>query len=274
MNRDELIAAYDDLPPAPGDDFWDQKRREIRQRMLAEGPENFLTWSCIIATMFVADAPYVSAEADYLRHHTWRRWLNAISEDARIGNPQLLPGYEEPVTSGNMIHQAYHLARWEAHAKVHVPELKEIVEFGGGYGALALIARRAGFTGEYAIYDVPELRYLQAWYLGQARQVGIAFREWVPPSDSTDRVRSDLFIALWSLSETPQETQDMVLSGMESTYVLMALSDNHGAFAERVMANDRYTWTREPTALAGNSYLYGTRKEEPKAATTQRRRRT
>ena len=40
-----------------------------------------------------------------------------------------------------------------------------IFEFGGGYGAMCEILHRAGFSGEYYIYDVPSMNKIQEHFL-------------------------------------------------------------------------------------------------------------
>lgn len=284
MNREDLIAAFQELElrhPIEGDDFWSQRRREIRQRMIAEGPENFLTWSVIIATMFVDHhAPYhldeyrfIVAESGGLGIEEYKRWTRAIV-DPGIGNPvraaHLWANPEQTemlYTSGNFVHQAYHLARWEAHTGKKINELDWVVEFGGGYGALAHVARRAGFRNAYIIIDFPELSLLQQWYLDQAGTANIG-HSLVPYVHG----EVDLLVALWSMSEAPEVLQDDILE-ISARYILLAFDDNHGNFAERTMADRRYAWTREPTAVEGHSYLYGIRKEEPKAAPQRKRRK-
>lgn len=276
MNRDELIAAYKDLAekfPIEDTDFWSQKWQEIRQRMIAEGPENFLTWSVIIATMFVGDAPYTAEEYAFLTRDKEEdvRWWDAFREP-RIGNPAVFQVIEEYLgefyTSGNLIHQAYHLARWEAHTGKKVGDLKQIVEFGGGYGALALIVRRIGFTGHYTITDHVDLLLLQKWYLAQA---GITDIDFINTNLTADD--GTLFIALWSLSESPRSWQEHIAGHLDHAYVLVAANDSDESFFGLMTANMHYTWTREPTAVEGNSYLYGTRKEAPKAPPQRKRRK-
>ena len=194
MDADELKAAFLSLPPLPShESFWEGKRAELRARVANDDPGAFLTWPTIVSTMFVADAPYIRDEWDVLyTSGEWGRWKQAVTEDDS-GSPTRLP--EAPWTSGNMIHQAYHLLRWEQYTGRRIAGMKSIIEIGGGYGAMAKVAHRAGFEGKYLIVDVPEFSLLQEYYLSQC---GVE----VETKTQLDRKHSpSLLIAMWSLDE-------------------------------------------------------------------------
>lgn len=105
--------------------------------------------------------------------------------------------------TNNLIHQAYHLQQWEQATGQRVENLKTIVEFGGGYGAMCLLCHQLGFSGRYIIYDLPEFSLLQQYYLSQC---GIE-ADWNPRRKPRP---VDLLIGLYSLSEVPPNERNPV----------------------------------------------------------------
>lgn len=246
MTDNELLAEFQRLPPVENTgDFWEARRATIRQHVLLKDPRTFLQWSDVEATMFVGDAPYVHEEIRLLKQ--WHGWPHCVVED---NFPvKRLPG-KLWWTSGNLIHQAYHLLTWEVKTGWLVERQKRIVEIGGGYGALAKVTRRLGFTGTYVIYDLPEMTLLQRYYLSQCGIEDVDCRSILPaqPEDY------DLFIGLWSLSEMAESLQDMYLNHLRSRRYLLALGDS--AFNGYTHARlDSLKCKRFPTMIAESYYL-------------------
>lgn len=226
MNAGMLRTAMTDLPPLDDASFWGMRRAEVRERVLRDDPAAFLSWPTIVSTMFVGAAPYVELE---------RAALSAEWRDA--------------ATDTNMTHQAYHMAEWERATGGRVCDLRSVVEFGGGYGALALVLRRYGYTGAYAIVDFPEFALLQRYYLSQH---GVDDVRWVDAPQP-----ADLFIGLWSLNETDQATQARVNTDIDAPSVLLAYQN---AAPPSLLNDPRWQWqTRRIDHLmsGGNSYAYG-----------------
>lgn len=170
---------------------WQDRLDEIALRIKRDPLDSFLQWSVIHATMFVADAPYIrSVELPYLQSLDWQRWRKVIRDPGVGSSPRLVVDGIE--TSGNLIHQAYHLAVWEVMTKKSIAEIGSILEFGGGYGAMARVAIAAGFAGKYSIVDLAPMHDLQRYYLAGAE----GNIEYI-----SDVAACDLFIACWSLSE-------------------------------------------------------------------------
>lgn len=183
--------------------FWNSIRKEIRGHMLTEPIEEFLTWPEIVSTMVVGKVAYIELEYDYLMSLDTKRW-----------GPVILGEYRNR-SNTNLIHQAYHLAQWELTTGLHIQDLKKIVEIGGGYGAMCLIARRAGFMGNYVIYDVPELNVLQTLYLSEMNVTAELKTEFHGDA-------ADLLIGLFSLSEMDEKTQHEYLSQIQTDHILLA----------------------------------------------------
>lgn len=183
--------------------FWNGIREGLRTHFKeALDMNSFMTWPEIVSTMVVKIPRYIFPAEQYLRTHNWERW-------SRVIDPEL-----EPYSNENLISQAYHLARWENEMSRDVSDLERIVEIGGGYGAMALLIRRLGFTGEYVIYDFEELNTIQKYYLdkmGAEADLRHEFR-----SDE-----ADLLIGLFSLSEMSPSVQANYLDSIATSHVLI-----------------------------------------------------
>lgn len=143
MTEAELKAAFAALPSIEGvrppRHTWRRHCWELRRHVERDGMARFLAWSTMAATMFPGDVPYVRAEYDRLDE---AGWLGSLDEPG-LGDPPRLP--YDPSTSGNLVHQAYHLLAWTKATGLDMADMNTILEFGGGYGALALMAWRLGF---------------------------------------------------------------------------------------------------------------------------------
>jgi len=220
MTEDELKAAIEALPsmePVESAHTWAFWAWDLRQNILNHNPAEFLTWPSVVGTMFVGNAPYTEFEFDCLRDGM----LEAIREP-NFGKPVLYGevGYR---TSGNLIHQAYHLYQWEQKTGRQVKDLRTIVEIGGGYGAMGMIIRRLGFTGRYVIFDLPEFNLLQKYYLSNVGIEDIEFQSQI--DEQTDY---DLLIGLYSLNEMPLKTRKTIIDACPAQSYLIAYGAGWG----------------------------------------------
>lgn len=183
---------------------WSEFVTRIVQESNAGRPANFLRWPTIQETMFVTRPPYLETELAYLRGHSlWRSVWSAAMQETRVGNP--LPYWKMPRTSGSSIHHAYHLCRWHDFSRTKIEDIQSIFEFGGGYGNLCRLSRRAGFNGPYVIFDLPALGALQRFYLAATQTPGdnalISTLADGIKAIETARENEAMFIATWSFSE-------------------------------------------------------------------------
>lgn len=253
MNVDELRAAFSELPfvdEQPPDYTWEQRRWSIIRHVKNDDPERFLQWSTIQATMFTGETPWIRREFDSLEP----KWMEAIREPF-FGDPPPMPSCRW--TSGNLVHQAYHLSMWEAFTGHRICDLGNIYEFGGGYGAMAMIAARTGFGGEYFIQDVAELSILQEYYLSNVGINAILTTE-IPD------IEADLVIGCYSFSEVPIELRESVLTKVEGRGYLFAYQDtfyevdNLGWFREFARDKPYLDWHEiRIEHLPGHYYLMG-----------------
>ena len=200
ISSEEFKRRMAELPEPPDNSeppFWDYWRHDLWLRGKTEGPAGFMGWPSIYHTMLVNHWPtQISAEFRSLQLD-FQRWRNAVTMPAVCDPPDYHAG---TVYSRNLIHQAYHVKQWEMSTGKSIDNCRAIIEFGGGYGAMALLLARMA-RRKYKIYDLDEFRLLQDWFLGTE---GITLRY-------NDLLWTDLFIACYSLSETDFEWRDMVL---------------------------------------------------------------
>ena len=132
------------------------------------------------------------------------------------------------VATPNLIHHAYHLIQFEQSTGLRVDDLDFIFEFGGGYGSMCRLFHNLGFKGKYLIFDLPHFVALQRFFL---KSIG---KSVIPSIDSFRSTSSDilcisdveqvtellsemgnltnsLFLATWSISETPVELRETIL---------------------------------------------------------------
>jgi hypothetical protein len=243
MTSDELKAAFaalDPMEPIEADHSWRFNCWDLRQNVAEKDPAEFLTWPGVVGTMFVGNAPYIEREVKSLMDMSFtsrQSYLDVIDEPG-FGKPELLKK-GKLVLSGNLIHQAYHISRWDGG---WLPELETIIEIGGGYGAMALICHRLGFRGRYIIYDLPEFSLLQQYYLSNVGVDNVEFRTQID-----NPTKCDLLIGLFSLSEMPINERWDILKACPAQSYLIAYQAAWGgrdnmAWASEMMRRKGYLW--------------------------------
>jgi len=264
MTGDELKARMRQLPvvATPPEAFtWDRHRYELWHHVnRTDNPAQFLRWSTVEGTMVVGDVPYIREELAELRGKIGN--IESIVRAPGFGGELLIDGWISP----NLVHQAYHLLQLEEmflSKRIRISDLRTIVEIGGGYGAMALAARRMGFSGEYCIYDLPEFSLLQEYYLSNVSPFGNALFV-------TDATRlpynCDLLIGMWSLGEMPIEQRERIVGAVKFNNALFAyMPDFAGAnnleWFGRNFLNMQYAgfyWRNKPAACS-SMYMIGAR---------------
>jgi hypothetical protein len=229
---DELKSVFLELPIrgntdcSPSEQEWFTNANRLRDLILNDDPREFLRWDVILRTMCVTYASYVTPELRYLKNHRdWsKRWRKAV-EESFVGHP--IPHWQYPRSSGNLIHHAYHIAQFEEKTATLVNDKDFVFEFGGGYGSMCRLVHNLGFTGKYVLFDLPAFSALQQFFL---KSIGIT----VLPVDALEmapngvlcisdfgqlrtvlsnhiNVNDSIFIATWSISETPIEFRSEIL---------------------------------------------------------------
>ncbi len=263
MHAVDLRRLMTRLPEPPKGAFppsWDYWRRDLYLRVTAGNPpEEFMTWACIFHTMLVNHWNMHAQFAElYLGLNRWEKAIKIKWNDLHVDK------HSYTNYSMNLIHQCYHLKQWEDVTGKKVGELDTILDFGAGYGAMALIINRLGFKGEYIIYDLPEFSLLQQWYLGKQGTENV---RWFTDANELKGYCNnyDLMIAIWSLSETPFRLRREFLRKMDMKSFLFMYwlkfmdLDNAGWFDNFIQRHLEYKWNvvDDKYIPGGNRYAIG-----------------
>lgn len=265
---------------SPSELEWMANINRLREHVLHGNPREFLRWDVILDTMFVDDASYIATELKWLKHSkNWDKYWRQGIKESPVGHPT--PYIFYPASSGNLIHHAYHLAQFEEKTSVHICDLEYVFEFGGGYGSMCRLFFNLGFHGKYIIFDFPSFSALQRYYL---KTSGIPVYSTVMFKKSTGGVtcvsdsnllssllaectsaRDSLFMATWSISESPISMRDSILP-LTSSFQSFLISyqdrfrevDNISFFnnwKDTITGVDWHNWPIEH--IPGNNYLMG-----------------
>lgn len=262
----------------PSEKVWTDNMQRLTELVRHEDPRLFLHWGVIQKAMFITNAMYILIELFFLkRQKKWsERWKYALQED-KNGSP--VPYWCFPSSSGNLIHHAYHVSQLETRMHIDSSEFDFIVECGGGYGSMCRLFRNLGFKGSYIIFDLPHFSALQKYYL---KSVGIKVVDEINNDtemevklisdmkelhDFVEKVerRKSLFLATWSLSETPLKLRKDISSLYKKFDVLFFAYqssfgevDNIEYFAKLQREATQFHWkTWEVESLPTHYYSVG-----------------
>ena len=264
MDAREFSVEMSKLPPPPegsNPPHWTYWRGDLYHRALTENPNGFYGWPCVYHTMIVNHwKEYMQLEHDEL---PMRYRMNATLVNVPFYPLDLMNGSD---MSFNFVHQLYHIYRFAQATGVNIADMHTIVEFGGGYGAMRLMAHRLGFRGTYYIYDLPEFLLLQRFFLSNFDSGETVFCNEVyqiPPENA------DLLIACYSLSESDLELREKFLGWTPYDNFLFLSSDkfaeydNEDYFMGTINeTRGLYKWHLQPIKHLppASFYLFGSRK--------------
>ncbi len=250
----------------------------LKDEILKKNPKNFLQWDIIRKTMFIGNALFTLREFVYLKNNNWNKWKEVV-KDANFfpSEPYIL----YPKSHGNLIHYAYHIAKFEQMSGKKIKDFDFIFEFGGGYGGMCQLIYNLGFNGKYIIFDFSILSALQAFYL-KMNKLKATFnirdkKAQIYCLDNTQDIKKilpkkgrKLFLATWSLSESPLElrkkifplTKDMdaFLIGYQEQFGGVDNTKYYKNYSKK-LSNFQW-WGEEIKQLKSNHYLFGLKKEK------------
>lgn len=205
---------------------WEKFVEEIEMKISNESINNFLQWKVIKQTMF-HNAKFIEYQS-VRNSELLRKFPNLIIEDS-FGTPNKFIWNRK--TSGNLIHHLYSInvllffIGYERFTSI-----KNCYEFGGGYGSFARIISRILPNANYTIYDFEIFLKLQKVFLSKTIGNESPFysnMEFLNESTEALNTNSDLYIALWSLSESPIEVRKIQEEKiLKSKYILIGYQDD------------------------------------------------
>jgi len=242
---------------------WEKFVSEVESKISSDNIDSFLRWKVIKQTMF-----HNAKKTEYrsiLYSELLKKFPEIILEDS-FGNPKKY--FWNRKSSGNLIHHLYSinvLLFFLGYDRFS--EINNCYEFGGGYGSFARIISRLLPGAHYTIYDFEVFLKLQEIYLSKTVNKDSNFfskLEFIKEPGGSFYNDTDLYIALWSISESPLEvryTQESKI--LRSKYILIGYQDEFDGINNHEYFN-RLKSKFKPTAkyfdfpirhLNGSNYL-------------------
>lgn len=229
----------------------------------------FLDTRVFNGTMFAGNQQYVIDELVWLESTGASAVSKTmLSTNEHLPEDRMFPGY--PV-SGNTIHHAFHIMYYEHVTGQSLSDSQTVVEFGGGYGNFCRLMRMMNGSSTYVIVDLPEMSALQFSYLRSIPGLTVTYAGTevtseavnLVPLDSIEvleRLKADLFISTWALSESTKEAQDYIggLGYYGAQHALMAFqkSSDHFPFAEDVCSKFEGGQLLDTPFIPNNHYYF------------------
>ncbi|MDX2195141.1 MAG: hypothetical protein NW207_01890 [Cytophagales bacterium] len=242
---------------------WLEFQKKLITHIKNEDPINFLNWDVIRETMFYRG--HLDEYMHIKNSINWEKIKKNINED-RVGRPEPFLLYRK--SSGNLIHCAYELDVIINILNIEIGSINSIFEFGGGYGSMCRYIYRYGFLGKYHIFDLAIFSMLQEYFLSntsleniKSGNISLIYKQ----ENLSDINDVDLFLALWSFSETPLDFRNNILDklpnakmyaiGYQEKYYEV---DNILYFDMFKKLKPNYEWTEvELTHEKGSKFLIG-----------------
>ena len=199
---------------------WKAKSRALREYLLGDPVEDFL-FHPVIKTSMVRKLQLTNPELEYILYHAHADTRKALLgfKETYVGG--LSKSVHDINCSGNSLAAMYYLARA---MDFYGGKINTIVEFGGGFGSLAALAKLTMPSITYVIIDLPEVCAIQSLYLKKIMPEMVKVHYEVPRSFerglihlvpaylinkiSLDEV--DLFISTFAITESTLFAQQCV----------------------------------------------------------------
>ena len=187
---------------------------------------NFLRESFIQKMFFLHNRFFVYSELKKLKKDKkWSLYKKLIIEDS-IGNP--IRYFLYPKSSGNRINHVYHLSVLLDQFNLNLSKIKKVFEFGSGYGCMARIFSKISPSIKYICFDTQYVNLLQYYYLKHCNlDVGFSSANNFELSSNIKKIKKFshnskyLFIANWSLSETPIQFRSNFNSLIKNSEIIL-----------------------------------------------------
>ncbi len=195
--------------------------------------QNFLRESFIQKMFFVHNRLFIYYELKTLQKSSkWKFYKKLLTEDD-VGNP--IRYFLYPKSSGNKINHIFHLSILIDEFELNTKKIKKVFEFGGGYGCMARVFSKINRNIKYFIFDTFYVNLLQFYYLKYNNlNVGFSKQNSFFLSSNLKEIKEyykdnseSLFIANWSISETPLNFRKNFEKVMKhNNYILISFQEN------------------------------------------------
>jgi hypothetical protein len=201
---------------------------KISKLLKSQNLKNFLRQNFVQKMCFVQNRLFIFSELKELKKSKKWKFYNKLLTEGDIGNPIRYFLYLK--SSGNIINHVYHLSVLENELNINLAnEVRNVYEFGSGYGCMARIFSKINKKIKYVCFDTQFVNLLQYYFLKHNNlNVGFNKNKQIYLSSSLNNInyKNDLFIANWSLSETPINFRKKILSNiLKSKYILICFQE-------------------------------------------------
>jgi hypothetical protein len=260
---------------------WANNMNRLKALVLNNDPRKFLDWDVIRKTMYIGNSGYIRKEYKYLKSisNFSGRWYPAIQEST-IGLPKRYNHLGR--SSGNLIHHAYHIAKFEEETNLLITNSDFVFEFGGGYGSMCRLFHNLGYKKRYLIFDLAPFSALQKYYL---KSLGLEILDidnfikaesgilciskiedlQIILKNSDINQSNSLFLGTWSISETPVNLREIIFPLVKDFSSFLIAYQNNFCNVDNIDYFDNFrkqhkniSWNNwEIPHLPGNNYLIG-----------------
>ena len=185
---------------------------------------NFLRKNFIQKMFFTHNRLFILKELlELKKDKNWILYKKLIEED-NVGNPVRYFLY--PKSSGNRINHVYHLSVLTKEFNINLKKLNNVFEFGGGYGCMARIFSKINKRTIFTCFDTNIVNLLQYYYLKQNNlDVGFSKKNKFHLISNIKKINTrysnSLFIANWSLSETPINFRKKFIKSIKNSKLIL-----------------------------------------------------
>lgn len=198
--------------------YWTEQKTKFNDEDL----NVFKTWhgvrSVPLYAEFQFEEPYAQDFAKMFFHLSdedkvkWRKsikepFLGHTEESYKRVKKTFVIGEERFETTPWSVKSNHHALTFESITKNKFNDYEQIVEFGAGIGDTCRVINDIGYTGDYYIYDLPEVLRISTFYNSDSPNVKGATHYSQIPND-----KKTLFIGTWSISEVPPAYRDEVFT--------------------------------------------------------------
>ena len=115
---------------------WKNLNKKLEKAFLPHPPFSFLQNPFIAQTMFIKGKSWFKEELPYLENNLEKKQLENFLQEEYAGKADIFNAAY--LTSQNTIHHLYHFIKFQQTAGVNFNNCKTVVEWGGGYGNMAI----------------------------------------------------------------------------------------------------------------------------------------
>ena len=182
----------------------------------------FLNFGFVQQMFFIHNRFFIFKEfLEIYKNKKFFFWKKILKEDVSGFPPRY---FLYPNSSGNRIHQTYHLYKFNEFYKKNLKTFDLVFEFGGGYGNMARTFNKINPNSTYIIFDTRPVNLIQWYYLSLLKihsSLSIKTKSNIFLINDLNDLRvllkkynskNSLFIANLSLSEVPISFRKKILN--------------------------------------------------------------